>query len=288
MLLRYVLLPLGLTLACVSLVATLKRAGNASPDTELRFVRDGRLVKSVDLAALKRSCEVRSVELDDPYYGRRMTFLGFPFKQVLAQGFGEPAEALRDKDFVLRARDGYAKPTSGALLDEDGAFLVFADAKRAHDDDPGFEPIDRRQVDPAPYYLVWTQPGQLDTHRYPWPYQLTSIEIASLPDLYPHTVPRSAAPDSPAWKGYATFRSECISCHAINGEGGKVGPDLNVPRSIVEYRPIEQIKQYIRDPESFRHTSMPEHRYLSAAQLDQLVAYFETMRSLKYDPGSPR
>jgi mono/diheme cytochrome c family protein len=130
---------------------------------------------------------------------------------------------------------------------------------------------------------VWTGPAQ-DPAHYPWPYQLAEIEIAPLERLYPHIVPSSAPPDSPARAGYGIFKRECIACHAINGEGGTVGPELNVPLSIVEYRPAEQIKAYIRDPLAFRYTSMPPHPHLSDRQLDDLVAYFTAMRGLKHDP----
>jgi mono/diheme cytochrome c family protein len=263
-------------------------AGVSASDTELRFVREGRTVKQIDLETLKRSCKVETITLDDPYYGRRMSFLAFPLRQVLAAGFGTLAEELRGLDLFLRARDGYVKPTTGDRLVEDGAYLAFADAAHAHGADPGWQPIDRRQVDPGPYYLVWTKPEQRDPHRYPWPYQLTSIEIVSYAAEYPDTIPRTAERGSPAWTGFEIFKAECIACHAINGQGGKIGPDLNVPKSIVEYRPSEQVKQYIRNPEAFRHTSMPAHEHLSAAQLDALIAYFETMKTLKHDPEAPR
>src|SRR4029077_21268172 len=91
-------------------------------------------------------------------------------------------------------------------------------------------------------------------------------------------------PDAPAWKGYTIFRSECIACHAINGEGGTIGPELNVPQSIVEYRPEEQLKAYIRKPETFRYTSMPSHEHLTPADLDAVIAYFRAMRDRKHDP----
>ena len=86
------------------------------------------------------------------------------------------------------------------------------------------------------------------------------------------------------WSGYALFQRSCASCHAINGEGGKIGPDLNVPRSIVEYRPIDQIKAYIRDPQATRYTSMPGHPGLTEGDLDALIAYLTAMSERKHDP----
>jgi hypothetical protein len=65
-----------------------------------------------------------------------------------------------------------------------------------------------------------------------------------------------------------------------------VGPELNVPRSIVEYRDAATIKAYVRDPASFRYTSMPAHPHLSDADLDGLVAYFTHMSARKHDPGA--
>ena len=95
----------------------------------------------------------------------------------------------------------------------------------------------------------------------------------------------TAPADSPARQGFSIFQRECVSCHAINGEGGKVGPELNVPRSIVEYRPVEQIRAYVKNPQSFRYTTMPPHPHLTDADLDALVAYFRAMSALKHDPG---
>jgi mono/diheme cytochrome c family protein len=260
-------------------------AGAAGDDSGLRFLRDGAFLKRVDRDELQRSCTAQTVTIDDPYYKARKAFRACPLREVLALGFGAAAPAAPDDEFFLRARDGYVKIVSAKLLAEDGAFLAFADAEHARGADPGWQPIDRRQVDPGPYYLVWSKPEQRDAHRYPWPYQLVAIERTSFAREYPHTIPSTAAADSSPWRGFGIFRDECISCHSINGEGGKIGPDLNVPRSIVEYRPVEQIKAYVRDPGSFRYTSMPAHLHLSVADLDGLIAYFEVMKTLKHDPG---
>ena len=256
----------------------------AAPAAELRFVRDGREVGRVDLAALRRGCHERAIEVDDPYYEARKSFRACPLTEVLALGFGTPAASFRGKDVFFRARDGYVKPARGERLVEEGGFVAFADADR----EAGWEPIDRRGLDPGPFYVVWTKPKQRDTHAYPWPYQLVEIEVADFAHKYPHTVPTTAPAGAAAWEGFAVFRTECIACHAVNGEGGKVGPDLNVPRSIVEYRPVEQLKEYIRDPSAFRYGNMPSHTHLSPAQLDALIAYFQVMRTLKHDPRAVR
>jgi mono/diheme cytochrome c family protein len=256
-------------------------------ESRLRFERNGELVREMSIDALRDACSVQRVTVrKDPYYGGRKRFVACPLGEVIALGFGEPLAKHAGENFFLRARDGYARPAAAETLAERGGFLAFADADHARGDDPGWQPIDRRQVDPGPFYLVWVGTTQSDPHRYPWPYQLAAIEIAPFERRYPHTVPKTAPPDAPAWQGFAIFRRECSACHAVNGEGGSVGPDLNVPRSIVEYRPVDQIRAYVRDPRAFRYTSMPAHRHLSDEQLDALVAYFEAMKELKHDPGA--
>ena len=271
-------------------------AGVSTADTPaLRFARGDDFVAALDVAELAKRCGAETVVVqDDPYYGKRKTFRACPLRAVLALGFGDETPAPDGSGFLLRALDGYVKLADADLLAEPGAYLAFADlrgdsgarpnAAAAPLADPNWEPIGRARVDPGPLYLVWTGGEQNDTHRYPWPYQLAAIEIASFEARHPHTVPLTATNDAPAWAGFEIFRRECFACHAVNGEGGRIGPELNVPRSIVEYRPAAQIKAYIRDPASFRYTSMPAHRHLSAGDLDALVAYFTVMKDLKHDP----
>ncbi|MDJ0852324.1 MAG: c-type cytochrome [Myxococcota bacterium] len=270
--------------AAVALLGVLLCGPALAREASLRFEREGELVRELALATLRAACAEQTVEVaQDPYYLRAKRFRALALSCVLEQGFGAapgPAESL-----FFRARDGYQKPASGRKLAQPGGWLAFADADRARGDDPGWEPIDRRQVDPAPFYVVWSGAGQNDPHRYPWPYQLEAIEIAAFSTHFPHTRPATAERGTAAWRGYTVFSSECIACHAINGEGGRVGPELNVPRSIVEYRPPEQIKAYVRDPSSFRYTTMPSHLHLSDEELDALVAYFEVMKKNKRDPG---
>ena len=272
----------ALTAAAALLIAT---AAHGERGT-LRFVRDGTVVRELDLDALKKQCKLAAVVIADPYYKKNKSYLAFPLKQVLALGFAESTADLAKENLFFEALDGYVKPADGARVVEEGGYLAFADADRTHGGDPAWEPIDRRGLDPGPYYVVWAKEGQTDARGYPWPFELAAIEIVHFDKKYPHTLPSAAPAGSAAWKGFDIFRTQCISCHAINGEGGKVGPDLNVPQSIVEYRPVAQVKAYIRDPKTFRYSTMPSHKDLSDAELDQLITYFTAMKSLKHDPGA--
>lgn len=280
------------TFASATLVVLLLASGIAlaleeSPSARLRFVRDGAEVSSRTLEQLRAACAERTLEIGkDPYYGVAKRFRVCPLREVLALGFGDAA-ALAGESLLLRALDGYTRQADADRLLGPGAYLAFADADRLVRGERGFDPIDRRQLDPAPFYLVWERPEQWDAHAWPWPYQLATIEIASFEERFPHTVPAGNETGSPADRGYGLFQRECAHCHAINGEGGKVGPELNVPRNITEYRPAHQLREFIRNPESFRYTSMPAHQHLTESDLDALLAYLARMAELKHDPRPP-
>jgi len=195
---------------------------------------DGVPVARLELAELIERRGEKRVEVDAPYYGRPMTLRAVPLPCVLLAGYcGDRASLVRE-DFSLIALDGYTRPSAGSLLVADEAYLAFADASlSAPGSPPRFEPITRRPLDPAPFYLVWSGEGRGDTHRYPWPFQLATIDRVPFERRHPHTAPAGAAPNSPAWRGDQLFRAECVKCHSINGEGGKVGPELRVQAHIL-------------------------------------------------------
>lgn len=254
-------------------------ADSSLPDASLGFVRDGRRVASLSYRSLAEIASPEVVTTDDPYYGHHKRFRAIELEPLLVRAFGMSREELARKSFVLRATDGYAVPIAGSRLLEGGAFVAFDDV-----DVPGFAPIGPRRVSPAPAYLIWSRSGQSNLETHPRPWQLSSIEIARFEDLYPHTVPSGEAADGPATRGFSLFRDHCIRCHAINREGGRVGPELNLPQNITEYRPEDQIRAYIRNPRTFRYGAMPAHPDLTDADLDALVAYLRAMASRKHDP----
>jgi mono/diheme cytochrome c family protein len=245
----------------------------------LAFVREGAALRSLRLDELVAGVPPEHFTAFDAYYNRDKRFLALPLRPVLERGFAGVAGPLEANEYVLRARDGYSVPIEGSKLLGGGAYLAIAD-----DEVPGWEPIGPQRANPGPVYLVWREPQQRSLEEYPRPWQLATIELTRFERLYAHTVPTGEAPGSAAMRGFGTFRSLCVRCHAINREGGRVGPDLNVPRSIIEYRPAEQIKAYVRDPRAFRYSTMPAHPHLGDGELDALLAYFDAMRQRKHDP----
>lgn len=248
----------------------------------MTFRKEGERVRTLRLADLVREIPSETIKQFDPYYAREKTYRAIPLASVVELGFkGE--KDLPTREYVLRALDGYTVPLTGSKVFEKGAYLAFEDVEK-----PGWEPIGERRANPAPYYVIWAGKDQLDLETHPRPYQLASIEIARFEDVFPRTVPSGLEASHPAHRGFAIFKQQCIHCHAVNRQGGRVGPEMNLPKSIVEYRPAEQIKAYIKNPLEFRYSTMPPHPTLTDGDLEGIVAYFTAMKDRKQDdPKTP-
>ena len=267
-----------LTLACLFLVLlACTKPADEVPDASLAFVHDGRAVRTLSLAQILTSIPKEEFQAFDPYYVRDKRYRAVPLAKVIELGFKGDLDHFVDVDFVLRAKDGYAVPLPGAQVMEPGGYIAFRDL-----DAPAWEPIGPQHANPGPFYVVWKEKAQASLETHPRPWQLASIEISPFEKTYPHVVPTGG--DAKAMHGFALFRGQCFKCHAMNQEGGHVGPELNVPQSIVEYRPEAQIRAYIRNPLTFRYGNMPAHPMLTEGDLDDLIAYFQAMKALKHDP----
>lgn len=249
----------------------------AESSASLTFLDGGKPVSTMSLEAMTQSSPVEQISAFDPYYKHNKRWRAIGIEKLLALGFKRDPAQLTGQEFVLRASDGFAAYFPGARLLEGGAYVAIEDL-----DTPGWEPIGERKDNPGPFYLIWSKPNQqdLETHARPW--QLASIEIVTFDSQFPHVRPEGNV-SSAATQGFEVFRVQCLPCHSINRSGGKVGPELNVPRNILEYRDPSVLRAFIRNPQSFRYTIMPAHPDMTAQDLDDVIAYFGVMKNQKHD-----
>lgn len=246
----------------------------------LTLQRDGQQ-QQLTLAQLKQQLPVVQVSIDDPVYHVRKQYQAFELKALL-QTYGFVLDAQAD-ELVMTALDGYAPPIAVEALQRYPAYLAFAEVGKA---DFSFAKVQlgKSSESPAPYYLIWqVAPDQVE--QLPWPFQVVSIKKVSLAQQYAamYPTPQASNPQRhAAQRGFQLFRQHCVRCHSINLQGGVVGPELNAPKSVVEYWPEPHLRGLIKDASSYRYRSkMPAFNQLSAQDIDDLLAYFRQMSTQK-------
>lgn len=227
-----------------------------------------RVLGDEDFGRLKRA----QIAIQDPVYHKRKRYAGYWLSDIF-----ELAGVKLDSKVVLgfTALDGYNARIPAADVAQSGAraFVAVKDL----DAPEGWEKVlqGKEWVSPAPYYLVWQAPVELPKNIIlPWPYQLAGISIEYADE---------AAQKHP---GHKIFEQNCIACHSLNLQGGTSGPELNVPRNILEYQDRTFIKEFIIDPGAFRANSkMPAYKdVLSDEELEDLLDYLSWMGQRKTPP----
>src|SRR5690606_572299 len=85
----------------------------------------------------------------------------------------------------------------------------------------------------GPFYLIWDNFADRAIRGLGasvWPYQVVAVDLVRFVDRFPGMAPDAGASKSVV-NGFKTYRTHCMSCHTINGEGGKKARDLNFPVS---------------------------------------------------------
>jgi mono/diheme cytochrome c family protein len=232
-----------------------------------------RLEEGGDLVA---RLPIQQTTVQDPEYKQAQTYESVPVLALLDAA--KPAgAALSDKvRLIFQASDGYRSVTTVETVRTFGGRLAVRDVNAGAD--RSWRPIPGKpSMTPAPYYLVWPSANT----DLPWPYAVTTIEVW---ETEPADLTRPD--DDPAAKaGHAVFTKHCSSCHSVNGAGGAVGPELNVPANVTEYWNHAALKQFVRNPPSIRRNAkMPTLAELTDADVDAVIAYLVRMKKLKLAP----
>jgi len=221
-----------------------------------------------------RQLQLDSIVVLDPVYKKHKRYAGYWLSDILALAGVHPDP---NAVWTFKALDGYK--TSIALADvlQSGAkaFVAIADL----DKEEGWEKIQQGKewISPGPYYLVWQTPMVDVTPdiKLPWPYQMIEISIDKSNESQQKLFPDSNDKSESVTRGYKVFKQNCVSCHSLNLEGGVLGPELNVPKNILEYENRAFLKEFIGSPSSFRARSkMPDFKgILSDQEINDVLDY---------------
>jgi cytochrome c2 len=183
----------------------------------------------------------------------------------------------KNTKIVFECIDGYKPEMPLELFLNAKPYLAFQDVDAPRG--TKWEPIikDGNEMNADPFYIVYTSVSEKDT-RYKWPYNLVKIYLEPLNkstlELYP-------LKNRKLESGYTLFKNQCLTCHAINGIGGTMGPELNYPKSVTEYWKENELVDYIVNPASFRYKVKMPTLGITKQQSQEIVDYLKYMSENK-------
>lgn len=113
--------------------------------------------------------------------------------------------------------------------------------------------------------------GRIDTNGWP-----PEPDLAGSPRAAGAGGAELAAEPATVAAAPAYFRSVCISCHAVEGYGGKVGPALD---GVADRFDAAYLRRWISDPQAVKPGTTMPNLGLPASDLDAITAFLSTLRA---------
>ena len=223
--------------------------------------------------------DVQQIKVEhDPVYHKSKSYEAIPLKAVLAHVPGFDKLDAKNTQLVFECEDGYSPSMSLEKVLGKQSFLAVKDldAPKGSDWIDIVKGPETKKI--APFYVVYTDAPEKD-YTYKCPYNLVRMRLAPISDETKVLFPKD---DDTMVKGYDLFRIHCKTCHSVNGIGGKMGPELNFPKSVTEYWKTDEIKKFVKNPADYRNEAkMPAQTQLSDLEINEIVRYLEYMAKHK-------
>lgn len=211
---------------------------------------------------------------DDPVFHQKKRYEAIRLTEVLGLMKGFKHVDASQTYLVFECEDGYNPSVLLEKVLRRQSYLAIKDADAPQGKD-WIEPIkDGRSMKIAPFYVVYTDVPATD-YSYKWPYNLVSMRLAPKSNETAAIFPDQ---DDTVVQGYDLFKTHCLTCHALNNVGGKMGPELNIPMNVTEYWQMKHLKAFIVNPAAYRKDcKMPTLSYLKEKEVDEILRYLQYM-----------
>jgi len=259
----------------------------ASWPQEIVFKNRGKQVKVLSLDEIEKIVPATTVLVFEPHESANREYRGFPSNELFYAVYGE--DWKKAEEVLFTCSDGYQPSIPLQRFRKYDGYLAYS-----RPDTKEFVLHNKLQnnelVKLGPLYLVWDNiksPELREDGGYGWPYQIMAVDLISFSDRFPNMAPPGDS-TSEVKNGFLSFRTYCMSCHTINGEGGGKSVELNYPVNVTEYIQEPWLLKWIDNPTSMRYnTTMPAlNPNLKDRELimKNIIAYLKAMSSNKREP----
>ena len=214
---------------------------------------------------------------NDPVYHKKKKFFVVNASVLIKNEIDLTKIDPKNTNIVFECSDGYKPEMPLELFLNANPYLAYHDADAPKGSNWETIVKDGNEKNAAPFYIVYTSVSEKDS-RYKWPYNLVNIYLEP---MNKSTVELFPLKNRKLESGYTLFKNQCITCHAINGIGGTMGPELNDPKSVTEYWKEKELVDYIVNPASFRNKVKMPTLGISKQQSQQIVDYLKYMSENK-------
>lgn len=255
---------------------------------DFTFKENGQIVQTLSVESLAALVPIVEKTVYDPLEQASITYKAVSLKAVIDKIYGEKHDHA--EEMLFTCSDGFKPSIAQEQFDNASAYLAFERVGQK-----SFSLINtlegNKRVELSPVYLIWDLPKNAPKHE--WAYMIVGLDRVSFAKTYPQIAPSTnggVAADNTAsvQRGFVAFRTHCLACHTINGEGGAKAPELNFPVNITEYYNETWLRKWIADPTSIRFsTTMPVLAVDPAereAVITDIIAYLKSMARNKRQP----
>lgn len=236
---------------------------NSTPKLDIHKTHTLDLLAVRELGILDETQEV--TVKDDPVYHKTKKYNSVALLPLLKQFTPIDSIDIENHKVVFECEDGYKPEMSLQLLLEADAYVATSDAEASPN--KSWEQVikDGVEMKTAPFYVVYKGVSAKD-YTYKWPYNLVKIhlepkEVAEIPPATEHT------------EGRCLYIQHCKVCHALNGAGGNMGPELNQPMSVTAYWKENHLIAFIQNPQAYRTGVKMPNLGIAEEESIQIVAY---------------